>query len=41
MLFRSKDDVPLAAVDELEVEEFAVGIELGDESVVIGFIKLR
>ena len=33
-------DVALPALDEFQIEEFAIGIEFGDESVVIGGLRL-
>jgi hypothetical protein len=35
-----EDDVALPALDEFQIEEFAFGIEFGDESVVIGGLRL-
>lgn len=31
-----EDDVVFSSLDKFQIDEFAIGIELGDEAVVIG-----
>ena len=33
-------DVALPPLDEFQIDEFAIGIEFGDESIVIGGLRL-
>jgi hypothetical protein len=35
-----ENDVVLPSLDKFQIEEFAIGIELGDESVVVGGFRL-